>query len=59
MSNIITVNDLCLWYGNTQALKNVNINIAKNKKHDLHRKGVLNMDNFQNNNNLNNNETIK
>ena len=30
MSNIITVNDLCLWYGNTQALKNVNINIAKN-----------------------------
>ena len=30
MSNIITVKDLCLWYGNTQALKNVNINIAKN-----------------------------
>ena len=30
MSNIITVNDLCLWYGNTQALKNVHINIAKN-----------------------------
>lgn len=30
MSNIITVNDLCLWYGTTQALKNVNINIAKN-----------------------------
>ena len=30
MSNIINVNDLCLWYGNTQALKNVNINIAKN-----------------------------
>ena len=30
MSNIITVNDLCLWYGNTQALKSVNINIAKN-----------------------------
>ena len=30
MSNIINVNNLCLWYGNTQALKNVNINIAKN-----------------------------
>ena len=30
MSNIITVKDLCLWYGTTQALKNVNINIAKN-----------------------------
>ncbi len=27
MSSIITVNDLCLWYGNTQALKNVNISI--------------------------------
>ena len=24
-----TVKDLCLWYGNTQALKNVNINIAE------------------------------
>ena len=30
MSNIITVNDLCLWYGNTQALKNVSIDIVKN-----------------------------
>ncbi len=30
MSSIITVNDLCLWYGNTQALKNVSINIEKN-----------------------------
>ena len=28
--NIITVNDLCLWYGNHQALKNVSIDIAKN-----------------------------
>lgn len=27
MSSIITVNDLCLWYGNTQALKNVSISI--------------------------------
>ena len=27
--NIITVNDLCLWYGNHQALKNVSIDIAK------------------------------
>ncbi len=30
MSNIITVNDLCLWYGNTQALKNITIPIEKN-----------------------------
>lgn len=30
MMNIITVNDLCLWYGNHQALKNVSIDIAKN-----------------------------
>ena len=30
MSSIITVNDLCLWYGSTQALKNVSINIEKN-----------------------------
>ena len=31
MSNIITVRDLCLWYGKTQALKNINIDIeAKN-----------------------------
>lgn len=30
MSNIITVKDMCLWYGKTQALKNININIEKN-----------------------------
>ena len=30
MRSIITVNDLCLWYGSTQALKNVSINIEKN-----------------------------
>ncbi len=30
MSNIITVHDLCLWYGNTQALKNITIPIEKN-----------------------------
>lgn len=30
MMNIITVNDLCLWYGNHQALKNVSIDIAQN-----------------------------
>ncbi len=30
MSSIITVNDLCLWYGNTQALKNITIPIEKN-----------------------------
>ncbi len=29
MSNVITVKDLCLWYGNTQALKNINIEIAE------------------------------
>ena len=29
MSDIMTVNDLCLWYGQTQALKNVNITIPK------------------------------
>ena len=28
--SIITVNDLCLWYGNSQALKNINIEIEKN-----------------------------
>ena len=27
MSNIITVKDLCLWYGSHKALKNININI--------------------------------
>lgn len=30
MSGIITVKDLCLWYGNTQALKNINMDIEKN-----------------------------
>lgn len=30
MSNIITVKDLCLWYGNTQALKNINMDIEEN-----------------------------
>ncbi len=29
MSNIIQVSDLCLWYGQTQALKNVDINIKE------------------------------
>ena len=29
MSDIITVKDLCLWYGSTKALKNVNINISE------------------------------
>ena len=27
--SIITVNDLCLWYGNSQALKNINIEIEQ------------------------------
>lgn len=30
MSSIITVKDLCLWYGQTQALKNINIDIESN-----------------------------
>ena len=29
MSDIMTVNDLCLWYGQSQALKDVNINIPE------------------------------
>lgn len=29
MSDIMTARDLCLWYGNTQALKDVNINIPQ------------------------------
>lgn len=29
MSDIITVNDLCLWYGNTKALKNINMDIPE------------------------------
>ena len=31
MSEIITVKDMCLWYSQTQALKNININIPKKK----------------------------
>ena len=30
MSHIITVKDMCLWYGDHQALKNVNIEIPEN-----------------------------
>ena len=29
MSDILTVNDICIWYGNTKALKNININIPE------------------------------
>ena len=29
MSNIITVKDMCLWYGDHQALNNVNIEIPE------------------------------
>lgn len=29
MSNIMTVKELCLWYGKTQALKNINVEIPK------------------------------
>jgi len=29
MSSMITVKDLCLWYGSTQALKNINIGIPE------------------------------
>ncbi|MBE6862724.1 MAG: phosphate ABC transporter ATP-binding protein [Ruminococcus sp.] len=31
MSSIITVKDMCLWYGASQALKNINIDIPKNR----------------------------
>lgn len=31
MENIITVKDMCLWYGQTQALDKINIDIEKNK----------------------------
>ena len=30
MNSIITVNDLCLWYGSTQALKNIRVSIPGN-----------------------------
>ena len=30
MNNIMTARDLCLWYGQTQALKNINMDIAEN-----------------------------
>ena len=30
MSGVITVRDLCLWYTNQQALKNINIDIPAN-----------------------------
>lgn len=30
MNNVITVKDMCLWYGITQALKNINMEIPKN-----------------------------
>lgn len=29
MNNIMTVKDLCLWYGQTQALKNIDIDIPE------------------------------
>ena len=29
MMNIITTNDLCLWYGNTQALRDINISVPE------------------------------
>lgn len=29
MSSIISVNDLCLWYGQTRALKNINMEIPE------------------------------
>ena len=40
MNNIMTVKDLCLWYGQTQALKNINIDIPEksitlNRMNDL------------------------
>ena len=29
MSDILAVSDLCLWYGNHQALKDINVNIPE------------------------------
>ena len=29
MSSIMTIKDLCLWYGNTQALKNINMEVEE------------------------------
>ena len=29
MMNIITTNDLCLWYGKTQALRDINISVPE------------------------------
>ena len=29
MSDLITVQDMCLWYGQTQALKNISIRIPE------------------------------
>ena len=29
MSSIISVNDLCLWYGRTRALKNINMEMPE------------------------------
>lgn len=29
MNHVITVRDLCLWYGNSQALKNINFEIEE------------------------------
>ena len=29
MSSIITVKDLCLWYGSQQALKNINMQVPE------------------------------
>ena len=29
MSNVMTVKDLCLWYGSAQALKDINIEIEE------------------------------
>ena len=31
MSDIVTVKDLCLWYGETQALKSINMDIPSRK----------------------------
>ena len=30
MADIITAKNLCLWYGDSQALKSINMNIPRN-----------------------------
>ena len=37
MNNILSVENLCLWYGSHQALKDINIEIPEKKHYGAHR----------------------